>query len=193
MRRVLGMAAALATTLAAGLASAADMPAYYTAPGPASSYSWTGPYLGGNLGYQWGTTSNNPTDPHGIAGGVHGGYNWQTGQFVLGGEIDMTASTANDTFAPWKFSNPWFGTIRGRAGYGLNNILVYATGGFAFGGSHLELGGLAESQTHIGWTVGAGLEVGLTPNWSARVEYLFVSLSEEPYVMTGLSHGFDSS
>lgn len=193
MVRVLGGVVALATTLTVGLADAADMPPYYTAPGPVSSYSWTGPYLGGNLGYEWASTTHNPTDPHGIAGGVHGGYNWQTGQFVFGGEADVTLSNAADTFAPWKFSNPWFGTVRGRVGYALNNILIYGTGGFAIGGGHLDVGGLTESHTHIGWTAGAGLEVGMTANLSARIEYLFINLAEEPYAMTGASHGFESN
>ena len=59
---------------------------------------------------------NNPTEPSGIVGGVQAGYNLQSGQFVFGGEADINLSGADDTFAPWKFSNPWFGTVRGRAG-----------------------------------------------------------------------------
>ena len=91
----------------------------------------TGAYLGGHLGYQWGNTTHNPTHPSGLAGGIQGGYNWQTGALVLGGEADLTISGAHDTFAPWKFSNPWFGTLRARAGYGFSNILVYGTVGLA--------------------------------------------------------------
>jgi outer membrane immunogenic protein len=194
MLRVLCSVIALTPLFGVGGASAADMRTpYYTAPGPVSSYSWTGPYLGGNLGYQWGTTTHNPTEPAGIAGGVHGGYNWQSGQFVFGGEAEIALSAAEDTFAPWKFSNPWFGTLRGRVGYALNNILVYATGGLAFGSGHLDVGGITESQSHFGWTAGAGMEVGMTEHWSARVEYLFVNLSDQPYVLTGASNGFQSN
>ena len=50
-------------------------------------------------------------------GGVQAGYNVQYSQFVFGGETDLQVSGANDTFAPWKFSNPWFGTLRARAGW----------------------------------------------------------------------------
>src|SRR5258708_24649882 len=116
--------ATLLLTFAASVAAAADLPhpSYYTATAPLSAYSWTGPYVGGNLGYEWGTTSNNPTRPTGFAGGVEGGYNWQAGQFVFGGEADLQVSDANDTFAPWKFSNPWFGTVRGRAGLAVSNF-----------------------------------------------------------------------
>jgi outer membrane immunogenic protein len=195
MQKTWAGAAALAITLAAGLAGAADFPAGrpYTAVAPASGYSWTGPYLGGNLGYQWGSTSGTAGNPSGIAGGVHGGYNWQTGQFVFGGEADISASAASDTFAAWKFSNRWFGTVRGRVGYALNNILFYGTGGVAFGDGRVQLGGLSEGQTHFGWTAGVGMEVGLTSSLSARVEYLFVDLADKPYALTGASHGFESS
>jgi outer membrane immunogenic protein len=196
MPRIWGGALVLAVMLAAGVAGAADIQrgaAYYTAPAPVSGYSWTGPYLGGNLGYQWGNTTRNPTNPAGIAGGVLGGYNWQTGQFVFGSEADITASAASDTFAPWKFSNRWFGTLRGRLGYAFNNILVYGTGGFAFGDGRVEVGSLSESRTHFGWTAGVGLEVGLTTNLSARVEYLFIDLTDKPYALTGTSNGFESS
>src|SRR5580704_5797533 len=92
-------AAAFLVTVAAGAACAADLPhpSYYTATAPLSAYSWTGLYLGGNLGYAWGTTSNNPTRPSGLAGGAQAGYNWQAGQFVLGGEVDIELSGATDT------------------------------------------------------------------------------------------------
>jgi outer membrane immunogenic protein len=188
MRAVCGAAALVIT---AGAAGAADFPPY-GAPGPISAYSWTGPYLGGNLGYQWGTTTRNPTRPWGIAGGVQGGYNWQTGAWVFGAEADMTASAARDTFAPWKFANPWFGTLRGRVGYGFNNILIYATLGFAFGGGEVTVGGVSESKTHAGLAAGGGMEVGLTNRWSARVEYLFIDLADRPYGLTGTSNGFES-
>jgi outer membrane immunogenic protein len=182
-------AAALALTVVS--ASAADLPPYESAR-PLSAYSWTGPYLGGNLGYEWARTTHNPTRPSGIAGGVQGGYNWQTGAWVFGAEADIAASAARDTFAPWKFANPWFSTVRGRVGYGFNNILVYGTLGFAFGGGEVTVGGVSQSRTHPGWTAGAGMEVGLTSRWSARVEYLFIDLSDRPYGLTGTGNGFDS-
>lgn len=189
MKRMICGAAALAMTASA--ATAADMP--YTVPGPLRSYSWTGPYLGGHVGYQWGSTTRNPTSPWGVMGGLQGGYNWQAGAFVFGGEADLTLSGASDTFAPWKFSNPWFSTFRGRMGYGFSNILVYGTLGVAIGGIHAQVGGATERQTHVGWAAGAGMEVALTSAWSAKVEYLFVNLEDRPYALTGVSNGFESS
>jgi outer membrane immunogenic protein len=194
MKRI-ARAAGLLATIAAGAAAAADLPrSYYTAPAPLSAYSWTGPYLGGNLGYEWAATSNNPTRPSGFAGGVQGGYNWQSGQLVLGGEADLQISGANDTFAPWKFSNPWFGTVRGRAGYAVNNILIYGTAGIALGELQAQSFGLvSENHTNVGWTAGAGVEAGFAPNWSAKVEYLFVDLASNTYALTGTSNGLSAS
>ncbi len=195
MKRIAG-AAALLVMVAGGGAVAADLPhpSYYTAPAPLSAYSWTGPYLGGNLGYEWGTTSNNPTRPSGFAGGVEGGYNWQTGQLVLGGEADIQLSGATDTFAPWKFSNPWFGTMRGRAGYAVSNFLFYGTAGVAFGELQAQTFGLAsENHTNVGWTAGAGVEAGFAANWSAKVEYLFVDLANNSFALTGTNNGLSAS
>ena len=174
---------------------AADFPygtrAPYTVSQPLNAYSWAGPYLGGNLGYNWGSVDNNPTKPSGLEGGVTAGYNWPSGgPWVFGVEGDIEATGASDTFAPWKFSNPWFGTLRGRAGYALNNVLFYGTGGLAFGELRGETFGLSESHTNAGWTLGLGAEVGLAPNWSAKIEYLFVDLSDSNFTtITGISNG----
>jgi outer membrane immunogenic protein len=188
----IAIAAAALFSLASSV-QAADVPygsrAPYTVNQPLNAYSWAGPYLGGNIGYAWGSLSNSGAKPSGFAGGVQGGYNWQNGPWVFGLEADIQASGANDTFAAWKFSNPWFGSVRGRVGYALNNVLFYGTGGFAFGELRAETLGVSESQTNAGWTVGAGAEMGLTRNWTARIEYLYVDLSESRFVTTGLSHG----
>jgi outer membrane immunogenic protein len=146
------LAIVVAAATAAGTAAAADLPrnlAPYYYPPPAI-YNWTGFYAGLNLGYQWGAVSNFSGNPSGIAGGGQIGYNWQVGQFVFGAETDIQVSAADDTFAPWKFSNPWFGTLRGRAGYAMNNILLYATAGLAYGNLTANLAGLGESKTLVG-------------------------------------------
>lgn len=189
--------AGLAVAIATASAQAADLPRGqyrpYAPPPAMAVYSWMGPYLGANLGYQWGETTNNPTEPSGIAGGLQAGYNFQTGQFVFGGEADIQLSGAEDTFAPWKFSNPWFGTVRGRAGVAMNNILFYATGGLAYGNLRGEVGGLSENRTGLGWTAGLGMEVGLTQNWSAKVEYLYVDLTDRSYTVTRTDNGLESN
>jgi outer membrane immunogenic protein len=181
---------------AAGAASAADIPRgapYYTAPAPLGVYSWAGPYLGFTAGYQWGSTTSNPTEPSGITGGITAGYNWQSNQFVFGAETDLQISSADDTFAPWKFSNPWFGTLRGRGGYAFNNIMLYGTLGFAYGGLTADVAGLSESRTLLGWTAGLGMEVGFSANWSAKAEYLYLDLADRGYTVTGTNNGLESN
>jgi outer membrane immunogenic protein len=200
-RHVLG-AVALSAAVWAASASAADLygsRAPYTVNQPLNMYSWAGPYLGGNLGYGWGSVDNNPTKPSGFVGGVQAGYNFQTGQagqWVFGLEGDIQVTGADDTFAPWKFSNPWFGTVRGRAGYAFNNILFYGTAGLAFGELRgLTFGSISDSHTNAGWTAGVGAEFGfgqfgLAQHWSAKIEYLYVDLSDSQFVITGTQNGY---
>src|SRR5580700_9800450 len=194
MSRIALVVAALVAAIGMSSDNAADLPSGsrqpYTVSQPLNAYSWAGPYLGGNLGYAWGSVDNNPTKPSGFVGGAQAGYNWQTGPWVFGAEGDLQATGASDTFAPWKFSNPWFGTVRGRAGYALNNILFYGTAGLAFGELQGQTFGLTESHTNAGWTVGLGAEVGLARNWSAKVEYLYVDLNDSNFVITGAQNGY---
>ena len=72
--RLIGAMAAIALTATA--ASAADIyrgpPPYAPAPVP-YGYSWMGPYVGANLGYEWGSLSNSGAKPNGVAGGFQGG------------------------------------------------------------------------------------------------------------------------
>jgi outer membrane immunogenic protein len=182
--RVLGIAA----TLLGHQAVAGDLaPLSYAAPAP-----WYGAYAGFNVGYEWGSVASLPLNPSGIVGGVQAGYNWQSGQFMLGAETDMQLAEASDTFAAYQFSNPWFGTLRWRAGLALSSVLFYATAGLAYGGTKLNFAGLTETHTDLGWAAGAGIEVGFAPAWSAKAEYLYYDLGNQTYLLTGISNGFTS-
>jgi len=162
----------------------------YTVNQPLNAYSWAGLYLGGNLGYEWGTVANAWAKPSGFVGGVQAGFNWQNASpWVFGLEGDIQATGADDTFASWKFSNPWFGTIRGRGGYAFNNILFYGTVGLAFGELRANTFGLTESHTNVGFAAGAGVEFGFAPRWSAKIEYLYVDLANSTFITTGRSSG----
>ena len=95
MTKTLARAAVLAAALIASPAFAADLPtkAPAFAAAPFNGYNWNGAYVGVNLGYQWGKVTNwGGGSPDGVAGGGQFGYNWQFGQFVLGGEADVQAS-----------------------------------------------------------------------------------------------------
>lgn len=194
MARAIHAAALAALALASSAAAAADyLP--YDVPSAGGRPYWQGPYFGANLGYQWSDVRHNGVDPSGVLGGLQAGYSWQNGQFVFGGETDVQVSGANDTFAPWKFSNPWFGTLRARAGLASGNALFYGTVGLAYGTltKRNTLTGVSESHTDIGWAGGVGAEVAVMGNWTAKAEYLYVDLDSNSYVLGRTSHGIASN
>jgi outer membrane immunogenic protein len=199
MKRFLLAASVAIVAAAGGVASAADLgpQPYYSTPSQSMSriYNWQGFYAGMNVGYEWGSVSNATPAPSGIAGGAQGGYNWQQGQFVYGLEGDINLSAADDTFAAYKFANPWFGTARGRIGYAFNNVLAYATGGLAFGDlvATSTTTNVDETKTEIGWTLGVGAEYGFAPNWSAKVEYLYMDLGSRTFATTGTDNSLSAS
>jgi outer membrane immunogenic protein len=197
MKRIL--IAGLLALAAGGQALAADLPqpapppprapATYV-PAQAPYFSWTGIYVGINGGYGFG--QSNWTAPVGAAtgnfstsgflvGGTLGG-NYQMGAFVIGLEGDGDWNNANgSTFSSCPVGcttqSTWLATVRGRAGYAWDRVLLYGTGGAAFGTVQAAAGALPfASVTQTGWTAGAGVEWAFTPNWTAKVEYLFVNL-----------------
>src|SRR5262249_68618 len=108
---------------------------------------------------------------------------------VVGGETDIQLSEASDTFADYKFSNPWFGTVRGRGGFAMNNILFYGTLGLAYGRGHVDIASLPENNIHSALTPAAALEVGLSRNWSVKAEFLYIDLGSDNYGLTGTALG----
>jgi outer membrane immunogenic protein len=85
----------------------------------------------------------------------------------------------------------WFGTARGRAGVLVTpSVLLYGTGGLAYGqlktGGSItgtNIGGVpvtvafpGTSSTRVGWTAGVGVEGKIAPNWTAKLEYLYMDL-----------------
>jgi outer membrane immunogenic protein len=149
----------------------------------------------------------NSSNSLGITGGGQFGYNWQMGTFLLGFETDINGSGLNATDAVSRplaaplvglFSHTvnekldWFGTARARLGVlPAPTWLLYATGGLAYGhvssnslinftaGGDTYVGSL--SDTRVGWTVGGGAEWAFSPNWSAKIEYLYVDLGTVSY------------
>ena len=131
--------------------------------------------------------------------GVLLGYNYQVDRVVLGMETDFNYLGFSDSntggltgeFSDYttksSFDANWFGTIRGRLGYAFDNLLIYGTGGLAYG--HMSADGKvvqddagtlttwkgSTETTNWGWTVGGGAEYGID-NWSLGLEYLYVDL-----------------
>ena len=131
--------------------------------------------------------------PSGAIAGGQIGFNWQAGMFVFGGEIDGQWSGQENTFsvacgagctATESIKIRSLATGRGRFGLAFDWFMPYVTGGAAMvnGLNNLTMtvGGTTASfaplsHTTLGWTAGAGVEVALWSNWSAKLEYLYVS------------------
>jgi outer membrane immunogenic protein len=147
---------------------------------------WSGPYIGLHGGYAsgdfkstiGGLTTN--LDPSGAFGGFQGGYNWQFApNWVAGLESDSSWGSIKDSSSTGKIKIDELGTVRGRLGYAMNNMLLYGTGGLAW--AHVEsttVGPVVSDHYLLGWTAGAGLEYMFAPRWSAKVEYAYMDFSD---------------
>ena len=198
MKKVLLASASLLAFGAFASASAADLAArpYTKAPvAVASVYNWTGFYLGLVGGGSW-EDSNSPRMQGGFVGGT-AGYNWQTGNVVFGVEADGAWADVSASATAFGLTlsskTDAMGTVRGRIGYAVNNVLFYGTGGYAWIDNKLTLSALgvtaSDSKWHSGWTVGAGVEAFIAPQWSIKGEYLYRSLGGESYFAGTLPTG----
>jgi outer membrane immunogenic protein len=219
----IGLAAAAS---AADLGRPAPAPVYTKAP-LVEPATWTGWYAGLNAGGDWGASdgstsmacpggggcigppvstainalgSSQSLHTSGFTGGVQGGYNWQSGIWVVGFETEFDyfrsagsnsatrpSPALGDTHTLSKsVSTDWLLTARPRVGVASGNWLVYGTGGLAvtqlkanwsFHNSlqnDVDIENAAVSAAKAGWTVGAGVETALAGRWTVGLEYLFV-------------------
>jgi outer membrane immunogenic protein len=138
--------------LVASIAAAAFLSApAFAEPPPSGMLNWSGFYVGATGGYAWGNPSFQDFNGSGpnvkISGGIFGGelgYNWQAGNIVYGFEADFQngpkghdriGTPGGATFCGsgiCRVDTAYFGTVRGRLGYAMNQWLAYGTGGWAF-------------------------------------------------------------
>ncbi|WP_377839690.1 outer membrane protein [Bosea sp. UC22_33] len=206
MKKYLLASVAALGLVAAGAASAADLP---SRKGPVAApvymppaFSWTGFYVGGNAGYGWGNVNANGFanvgDLDGFVGGGQIGYNYQMGQFVLGLEADLQFAdlSSGNNLGLLNVKTDYFGTVRARAGVAFDRFMPYITGGWAYGNvkSSIPAIGFSSDRSHTGgFAVGAGLEYAVTNNIIAGVEYLYVDLGEKNIAGAGTKVGTDFS
>jgi outer membrane immunogenic protein len=187
-------------SLMATTAFAADLPQRTVAPVfvPPPVYDWSGFYIGVNAGVAWNNSGNvTVSDPRlgayvigvgthtGFAGGGQLGYNFQSGAFVYGVETDLQYANVGGHVAWGRYgflgirsgnSGQYFGTVRARVGYAIDRTLLYLTGGFAYGGLNSSPFS-GNSSTNTGYALGGGVEYAFTRNWTAKVEALYINLS----------------
>jgi outer membrane immunogenic protein len=200
--------AALAAVSLSHVASAADIPVKAPAARtfvatPLTAFPvWSGWYAGIAGGGGWGQAEQSDPFPftsgrYDISGGLVGGTlgaNWQSGSWVFGLETDLSWANIEGSTrgiggacagAPRNCESEIraLGTARGRVGLAWNNVLPYVTGGLAYADVHGAEGvagaGGAGSKWVTGWTVGAGVEAMLAPQWSGKLEYLYVDLGNK--------------
>jgi outer membrane immunogenic protein len=179
-------------------------------------YGWNAGNMGNNVvdvcAAGWCTpsaiTTNVPVAAPSANGGFGGGqlgYNVQSGHAVFGIEADIQGSgisgKSSSSFggSSWldpysysaKYNLDYFGTVRGRLGLAFDSTLLYATGGFAYGG--ISYSGAAtftpsvwgpafdfkKSATDTGYVVGGGVEHKFSPVWSVKAEYQYINLGTE--------------
>ena len=206
----LALLSAISTIALTQFASAADLPVkgpIYRAPMFAAQ-TWTGCYIGGNVGAGWSHTDVNDEvsgapiaslSATNVVGGGQIGCDYQfAGNWVIGvqGMFDGSAlkadttSVANTPDVTLHGSIPWFATATARLGYVVvPNLLVYAKGGGAWthtDASLLVSGAVVDTGSfdQSGWTAGGGAEWMFAPNWSVFAEYDYLGFTDKTVTLT---------
>ena len=195
------------------IASAADLPR--EAPFYMPVFSWTGCYIGGNIGYGFhGEITGVPDlagasfgpvagNTNGFLGGGQVGCNYQfASNWVIGTEVDGEATgISGDVTQSFSFVGPagrttvtgtahaqtnWIASANGRLGWTWDRVMLYAKGGVAWAGVNERID---TNVTRPGWTVGGGLEWAFWNNWSAKVEYNFYDFDTRNLTFPGTFAG----
>jgi len=195
MKKLLVSAFALAAFT--GPAMAADL---YT-PAPAM-YDWNGAYLGGHVGYLWGDASITEDglgagggDFDGVVGGIVGGWNFQSGNWVFGIEGDfgwtgadgVGMTTEDDLQEIYTYDMDWNAHVRGRAGITLGEdgrTLLFVAGGLAiadFKVGEQGVQGWTDGGTFTGWSIGGGVNHAFSNNFIAGLELLYDDYGSKTY------------
>jgi outer membrane immunogenic protein len=167
---------------------------------PPPPFSWTGFYVGGNIGGAWShsTITDNLTgaslstgNVSGFIGGGQLGYNFQTGNFVFGVEGTFEWSSLERTSRivatavgnlQATASSPWITSIAARFGYAADRYLIYGKAGGGWVDNKLTVSnlttGLSATATNSngGLLLGIGGEYAINQNWTAKIEYDHIGL-----------------
>lgn len=171
----------------------------------AASGNWDGAFIGAFAGYGWGTLTEQSDvfapegTEYGIEGwalGLNAGVNITLSEAIVAGIVGDIAwaniGGENDDFAPLDYNINWLGSVRGRLGFDGGAFLPYVTAGLAFANNTIDLDdGLDDdTQTHIGWTAGAGVEFAVADNVSLDLLYRYSDYGSKTYTLDGDSADF---
>lgn len=169
-------------------------------------FTWTGGYVGLQLGHLWGGASvtfpEDPLiyadpDPSGFIGGGYLGYSYQfDNRLVVGAEADVNYANVDgsdnlgfvgggESSEAWTTESDWNAALRARLGFAFDRTLLYVAGGVAWSDMTIAVvrGGdpFEASDTFTGWTVGAGVEHAFTNNMIVRAEYRYSDYGTKNY------------
>jgi outer membrane immunogenic protein len=159
MKRLLKYVASAAMLLSPFAAHSADLAVKAPPPLPPPVFSWTGFYVGGNIGGAWSnnrwtdtlfnTTFNNNNNNGVFIGGGQIGGNYQIGSFVIGGEWDFDWASNNNNnnltgvvipgvgaIAVTNNNNRWITTVAARFGWAVDHWLLYGKVGGGWVGNN---------------------------------------------------------
>lgn len=169
--------------------------------------NWDGAFVGVFGGAGWGAADheysggvgNDIDDMTGWLFGVDAGFNFTVGSgLVLGvvGDIAWANIEGNILNAPVGGYDEithiinWQGSVRGRVGFDGGAFMPYLTGGLAFANATRQTFDTDDgpfTNTHVGWTVGAGVEFAATEDVSIDLQYRYSSYGDEIYNDGGLT------
>ena len=210
------------TLVVAALSAAAAFSGSALAADPVQDYEhdWSGFYIGAHAGYGEADVNGKYTgeeggsedfllddggtfelDLNGFVGGIQAGHNWQSGNFVFGFEIDATlvdwSDDLNNDDELVRADTDFVGTLRGRAGFAMDNLLLFGTAGVAITDTNYyvndhtddtdpnEYGNLRLND--FGLVVGGGVEYAFDENWSIKAEGLYF-IFDDKQDGSGLTH-----
>ncbi len=129
----------------------------------------------------------------GVVIGAEAMFDWRFNNGNTSNTVNLVTSSGgapSGTNASITVNNQWLTTATGKLGYAFDRTLVYAKGGGAWVGSNnptISLGGVSNtfstSNSNWGWTIGAGAEYAFWGNWSARIEYDYVGLTNQTFTV----------
>jgi outer membrane immunogenic protein len=144
----------------------------------------------------------------GMLGGGYAGYNYQVNRYIIGVDGDYSWSTLKGTstdvglvVGPGNsaFNHvdkvEWIATAAGRLGYAVNNWMFFGRAGWAWAGFRRDSTGfltatgalvanITDLDTRNGGTIGTGVEWGIAPSWSAKLEYDYVKFNRSDFTGT---------
>ena len=178
--------AGVALLALSGAATAADIAVNEPIPAPAepAGFDWNGFYAGVHGGFGWGSGTKDADFLDSVTGGLFGvqaGYNYQVNDpWLVGFETDIAYSGLSDSVGDAAIDLNWLGSTTARIGFTYDKWLFYGKGGVAYGDIEAKQAGFgSDSKWAVGWTAGAGVEYGFTPNLTGRLEYDYVDLGSK--------------